>query len=87
MAFASFMDLTLLRLAHFFTNSFSSLVVKYVENPLDKVFHELLPSIPGRLINLVKYLQTEAGVIGFNLVYVLLFYIFVLILILWVVVI
>ena len=61
-------------------------VVKPCEERIDKVFHVFIPSIPGRLFDLVKYLQTETGVIGFNLLYVLLFYIFVLILILWVVI-
>jgi hypothetical protein len=73
-------------MAGFFISPFFTLVVKYVDNPVDKLFHRLIPSIPGRLIDLVKYLQTEAGVIGFNLLYILLFYIFVLILILWVVI-
>lgn len=86
MAFASFIDRSVLRIAEYFVNSFISLVVAYVEHPIDKVFHRLIPSIPDRLAALVKYLQTEKGVIGFNLLYVLLFYIFVLILILWVVI-
>jgi NADH-quinone oxidoreductase subunit L len=61
-------------------------VVKPFEDGLDRVFHRMIPAIPGKLIDLVKYLQTEKGVIGFNLLYVLLFYIFVLLLILWVVI-
>jgi multicomponent Na+:H+ antiporter subunit D len=86
MAFASFIDRSVLRLADYFVNLFTPKIVTYVENPIDNVFHRLIPSIPDRLAALVKYLQTEAGVIGFNLLYVLLFYIFVLILILWVVI-
>lgn len=69
-----------------FFNFMAFRVVKRFENGLDSVFHRLIPAIPGKLIDLVKYLQTEKGVIGFNLLYVLLFYIFVLILILWVVI-
>jgi len=61
-------------------------VVKPFENRLDSVFHRFIPSIPGRLAALVKYLQTETGVIGFNLLYVLLFYLFVLLLLIWVVI-
>jgi NADH-quinone oxidoreductase subunit L len=68
-----------------FFNFMAVRVVKPFEERLDKVFHVIIPSIPGRLFNLVKYLQTESGVIGFNLIYVLLFYLVVLILILWVV--
>jgi NADH-quinone oxidoreductase subunit L len=55
------------------------------EDQLDKVFHKIIPSIPRRLSDLVKYLRTETGVLAFNLLYILLFYIFVLLLILWVV--
>ena len=55
------------------------------EDQLDKVFHQMIPSIPRRLSDLVKYLRTETGVLAFNLLYILLFYIFVLLLILWVV--
>ena len=61
-------------------------VVKPFENRLDSVFHRFIPSIPGRLAALVKYLQIETGVIGFNLLYVLLFYLFVLLLLIWVVI-
>jgi NADH-quinone oxidoreductase subunit L len=60
--------------------------VKPFEDKLDAVFHRFIPSIPSRLAALVKYLQTETGVIGFNMLYVLLFYLFVLLLILWVVI-
>jgi len=55
------------------------------EDQLDKVFHQMIPSIPRRLSDLVKYIRTERGVLAFNLLYILLFYIFVLLLILWVV--
>jgi len=55
------------------------------EDILDKVFHQMIPSIPRRLSDLVKYLRTETGVLAFNLLYILIFYIFVLLLILWVV--
>ena len=58
---------------------------KYIEAPLDKVFHGILPSIPGRLSDLVKHTQLERGILASNLIYVLLFYIFVLLLILLVV--
>jgi len=60
--------------------------VKPFEDRLNAVFHRFIPSIPDRLAALVKYLQTETGVIGFNLLYVLLFYLFVLLFILWMVI-
>ncbi|OYT62380.1 hypothetical protein B6U67_04510, partial [Methanosarcinales archaeon ex4484_138] len=60
-------------------------VPKYIEEPLDKVFHVILPAIPGRLSDLVKHTQLERGLLASNLIYVLLFYIFVLLLILVVV--
>jgi multicomponent Na+:H+ antiporter subunit D len=85
MRFASYIDRNVLRIGSFFSNPFCLLVVTYVENPLDNVFHKIIPSIPGRLFDLVKYLRTETGVIGFNLIYILLFYILVLLLILVVV--
>jgi len=86
MAFASFIDRNMLRMAGFFINPFFTLVVKFVDNPVDNLFHRTIPSIPERLTNLVKYIRSEAGVLGFNLLYVLLFYLFVLLLILWVVI-
>jgi len=67
------------------TTRLYTFVPKYIEKPLDKLFHKLIPSIPGRLVDLVKYIRTESGTISFNLLYILLFYIFVLLVILWVV--
>jgi NADH-quinone oxidoreductase subunit L len=61
-------------------------VVKPFEARLDAVFHRVIPSIPGRVTDMVRYLRTESGVLAFNVLYILLFYIFVLILILWVVI-
>jgi NADH-quinone oxidoreductase subunit L len=61
-------------------------VVKPFEARLDAVFHKVIPSIPGRVTDMVRYLRTESGVLAFNVIYILLFYIFVLILILWVVI-
>ncbi|RZN37374.1 MAG: NADH-quinone oxidoreductase subunit L [Methanophagales archaeon ANME-1-THS] len=61
-------------------------VVKPFEARLDAVFHKLIPSIPGRVTDLVRYIRTESGVLAFNVIYILLFYIFVLLLILWVVI-
>jgi NADH-quinone oxidoreductase subunit L len=61
-------------------------VVKPFEARLDAVFHRVIPSIPGRVTDMVRYLRTESGILAFNVLYILLFYIFVLILILWVVI-
>lgn len=61
-------------------------VVKPFEARLDAVFHKVIPSIPGRVTDLVRYIRTESGVLAFNLIYILLFYIFVLLLILGVVI-
>jgi NADH-quinone oxidoreductase subunit L len=61
-------------------------VVKPFEARLDAVFHKVIPSIPGRVTNMVRYIRTESGILAFNVLYILLFYIFVLLLILWVVI-
>jgi multicomponent Na+:H+ antiporter subunit D len=85
MTFASFIDRNMLRMAGFFINPFFTLIVKYVDNPVDKLFHGIIPAIPGRVTDMVRYIRTESGVLAFNVIYILLFYIFVLLLILVVV--
>ncbi|MGQ9569687.1 MAG: NADH-quinone oxidoreductase subunit 5 family protein [Thermodesulfovibrionales bacterium] len=58
----------------FFVNTINRISIstpKYVENPLNKVFHGVIPAIPDRFYNLVKHMRTESREIIFNLIYVI----------------
>jgi NADH-quinone oxidoreductase subunit L len=72
----------------FFVEGMSKLftpVPKYIEDPIDSVFHRLIPSIPGRIYDGMKHGRIEYESLAYNLIYILLFFIALLLLILWVV--
>ncbi|MBE0517094.1 MAG: NADH-quinone oxidoreductase subunit L [Methanophagales archaeon] len=69
-----------------------SRVPKYIENPLDRFYHMKdslgrvarisIPAIPGAIYSGTKRIRIETGYLGYNLIYVLIFYIGFIILIL-----
>ena len=72
----------------FFVKGMSKLftpVPKYIEDPIDNVFHRLIPSIPSRIYDGMKHVRIEYEVLAYNLIYILLFFIALLLFILWVV--
>ncbi|MBA7552317.1 NAD(P)H-quinone oxidoreductase subunit 2, chloroplastic [subsurface metagenome] len=62
-----------------------SRVPKYIENPLDRFFHKKdtlgrvarisIPALPGAIYRGTKRIRIETGYLGYNLIYVLIFYI------------
>ena len=45
---------------------------KYIEGPLNKVFHGFIPALPGGIYNIIKYMKTESREMTFNLLYIIL---------------
>lgn len=72
MAFASFIDRSVLRTAHFFINPFPALVVKFVENPIDKAFHVRLPDLLNFEGIHGKIRKVKDRELSYNLLYILL---------------
>ncbi|MFZ2072002.1 MAG: Na(+)/H(+) antiporter subunit D [Halobacteriota archaeon] len=72
MTFASFIDRNVMKMAGFFVNRFLSLVVKYAENPLDKAFHVGIPTLLNfeQIHNKIR--KSKSRELSFNIIYILL---------------
>jgi NADH-quinone oxidoreductase subunit L len=59
-------------------NTLAAAMPKYIEGPLNKVFHEFIPALPGGIHGLIKHMKTESKEMTFNLLYVILLFIVIL---------
>jgi NADH-quinone oxidoreductase subunit L len=59
-------------------NTLAAAMPKYIEGPLNKVFHEFIPALPGGIYGIIKHMKTESKEMTFNLLYVILLFIVIL---------
>lgn len=52
---------------------------KYIEEPLNKVFHGMIPAIPDRIYNIVKNMRTEKRDTTLNLLYIIALFLIILV--------
>jgi NADH-quinone oxidoreductase subunit L len=59
-------------------NTLAAAMPKYIEGPLNKVFHEFIPALPGGIYDIIKHMKTESEEMTFNLLYVIILFIIIL---------
>jgi len=59
-------------------NTLAASTPKIIEGPFNKVFHGILPALPGGIYNIIKHMKTESREMTFNLLYVILLFIIIL---------